>query len=537
VFGGDPADLAGVLRAHIEELGGVFLLFGKALSIRYDCLPVSFCEVLSKTPDCSPPLDAAAVTRTIESELGKPLQESFSFFDDKFTGSNWLSQTHKAAITADDPVMVIVRRPGLTPIVEADLAALGHILTLLDFFAIPRRLQLARQFPDFRRRILQGLSLLTEARNMERLAAQASNNPHEYIPHVYHSHTTANMLTVEQLEGTPLSEITDALARTPSPLTSLGELPAGQIDPKKIARNLLFNHLHQILNGKYLHCDPTPEVMVVLDDNVIGYRDCWAVQRIDSPFFERQLEVISAVRASDVSSLVQTMWEYVDAPIDAPVAEFEASVRELVSEWLDLADDARATPADRDVRLLFVKILENFRRFQILAPAAILVYYHVFATTIATIQSLAQDFDLRAEMSDLFQRMLTERIEKEIDTRTITQTVLEYEQFLVTLPRQVRQVLRAAQQDQSPVMRSVNPWELRAWSLLRVLATFSMLAAVAVWIWRQWKPTSVSAAYSSPAILLTMLFGALAVRHISRIGYDRCAMGRRRMRWSRAHIA
>jgi ubiquinone biosynthesis protein len=428
LFRDSPADLARVLRSHLQELGGVYFLVGQILSLRYDCFPPAFCEEIGNLADTSEPLDPAVAIQVIEQELGRPLQDLFSSFDKSTNSVDWLGQAHMAAITDDDPVVVTIRRPGLASMVNTDLAALRVIVGLIDFLGILGRVALGREFPEFRRRTFEGLTLITEARKADRLAAQSSDNPRQYVPQVYWSHTASGVMTRERVNGTSLAEIVAAAAAGPQSVAigSSQQPAAGRIDLPAVARNLLYNHLHQMLNGKYVHCSPRPAILTVLEDNTIGYCDFRAVERIESRFSQQQMDVISAVRAGDVDSLFRTLWEWVDSPNDNAAVEFEASFHQRVSEWLDLADDQRTTPSERDLRRLIAGILDDFRRFQIPAPAALLAYYHAFSITTMTIEILAPDLDMQAELAAFFQAMLTERIEKSIDTRTLAHTVLEW---------------------------------------------------------------------------------------------------------------
>src|ERR1700748_3150653 len=113
-----PADLARVLAGHLTELGGTFLLVGEVLSLRRDSFPPSFCEGRANLRDATPPLDTAIALETVERELGRPIHELFPVFARSACGGDWLGQTYVAKITDDDPVVVTVRRPGLTSIVE-----------------------------------------------------------------------------------------------------------------------------------------------------------------------------------------------------------------------------------------------------------------------------------------------------------------------------------------------------------------------------------------------------------------------------------
>ena len=524
-----PADLARVLAGHLRELGGTFLLVGEVLSLRRDCFPPAFCEGLASLKDATPPLATAVAIQTVEHELGRPIHELFSAFEKSASGGDWLGQTYTAEITDDDPVVVTVRRPGLTSMVETDLAALRVIVDFIDFLGVLGRVRLGSQFEAFRRHTLENLSLVTEGRKTDRLAAQTDANPRQYVPQVYWSHTTPNVLTMERVDGTPLDEIVSAAAGADSLVSRPGQEPAAQIDLSIIARNLLYNHLHQILNGKYVHCSPVPALLAVLVDNTIVYRDCRAVERLDSRFSQQQLEVISAARAGDVDSLFRSLWDWVEGPYDAPV-EFEASFHRRVSEWLDSMDDRQAAPSERNVRRLLAGIIDDFRRFQIAAPAGLLAYYHAFAITTVTVEILAPNLEIDAELAGFFQAMLTERIEKKIDTHTLSHTVLEYEQFLVALPHQFREFMRQVRQSQSPVVRTVDVWELRGWSLLQLLTTLAILAIAAAWLWPQWSGAGLMGVRIPATVFITAICSLFVLRRVCRLRYDQCAMGSRKMR-------
>jgi predicted unusual protein kinase regulating ubiquinone biosynthesis (AarF/ABC1/UbiB family) len=320
-----------------------------------------------------------------------------------------------------------------------------------------------------------------------------------------------------------------AAAGADSLVSRPGQQAAMQIDLSTIARNLLYNHLHQVLNGKYAHCNPLPALLAVLEDNTIVYRDCRAVERLDSRFSQQQLEVISAARAGDVDSLFRSLWDWVEGPYDAPV-EFEASFHRRVSEWLDAVEDRQTALSERSVRRLLAGIIDDFRRFQIAAPAALLAYYNAFAITTMTVEILAPDLDIDAELAGFFQQMLTERIERKIDTRTLSHTVLEYEQFLVALPHQFREFMRQVRQRQSPVVRTVDVWELRGWNLLQLLATLTILAIAAAWLWSQWNGAGFPGVRIPATVFITAICSLLILRRVCRLRYDQCAMGSRKMR-------
>jgi predicted unusual protein kinase regulating ubiquinone biosynthesis (AarF/ABC1/UbiB family) len=529
-----PAGLARTLGSHLGKLGGTFLLIGQALSFRHDWFPAAFCEELGKLRDTTPPLGEQEVRSIVEQELGRPIDEMFSSFETAPLRADWLGQSHRAAISESDPVIVTLRRPALTSLVESDLAVVRVILWIVAFFGVLGRPRSRGEFATFQRRVIEGLSLVNEARKADRLAMQTDENQRQYVPQVYWAHTTENVLTTERVNAVALEEMLSAQARHVA-LTSppVQESPEGNAQPhlnaSTVARNLLHNHLHQVLNGRYVHCNPVPANLAVLENGTIVYVDCRAVERIDPRLSSQQMVVLSAARAGDLDSLFQSLWSWVEGPWDSPV-EFEASFYRRLSDWLDSVADRQSVPAKSRVRGLLAGIVDDFRRFQIPAPEALLAYYNAFSATALTAEALAPEMDIDAELAVLLQEILTARIEKKIDARTLAQTVLEYEDFLVGLPHQFHEFMRQVRRSQWPVVRTINLGELRTWNLLQLLTSLATTALVIAWLWSRWNRAGPQGLLSTTFVVIAILF-LLVLRRVCQLNYDRCAMGHRRMRY------
>jgi predicted unusual protein kinase regulating ubiquinone biosynthesis (AarF/ABC1/UbiB family) len=373
--------------------------------------------------------------------------------------------------------------------------------------------------------------LTRKARKADRFAAQADEMVGQYVPNIYWSHTTDNLLTVELVEATPLSEIILnsqqglSLAQTPDETSS--DL---QINPRVIAQNLLGNFMHQILSGRYVHCNPTPASLSVLRDNTIVYFDWQAVERIDTRLARQQLEVISAARAGDFDSLFHGLWDWTDGPYGVPI-EFEASIYRRFSDWWESTADKNSLPSERSLLLLISGVLDDFRKYHISAPEALLAYYHAFVTTIHTVEVLAPKLDVEDVLARSLQKNLTERIEKKIDMQTLSHTVLEYEEFLVSAPHQLRELMRLVRQNQSAVVKTVEVNKLQTWDILQSLTTWTILAIVIAWIWTKISGEAFNY-YRVPAIYVAIAVCSLLVmRRGFQLRYERCAMGSRRMRY------
>jgi ubiquinone biosynthesis protein len=115
------------LRLALEDLGPTFVKFGQALSTRADLLPPDFLAEFSKLQDDVPALPAGVAEATIAAELGQPVGELFAGFDPVPIAAASIAQVHQATLASGERVAVKVRRPGIGPTIEGDLAILGQL--------------------------------------------------------------------------------------------------------------------------------------------------------------------------------------------------------------------------------------------------------------------------------------------------------------------------------------------------------------------------------------------------------------------------
>ena len=127
------------LRRAFENGGPTFAKLAQQLSMRADMLPYAYCAELSKMLDRVPPIARPQKpSRSLSAICSRPLGEVFAAFDPDPIGSASLACVYQARLRTGERVAVKVRRPGIGPLIAADLRAMDWLLVLGETLTIIR---------------------------------------------------------------------------------------------------------------------------------------------------------------------------------------------------------------------------------------------------------------------------------------------------------------------------------------------------------------------------------------------------------------
>lgn len=238
--------IAADFRALATRLGGVLIKVGQFLSARVDVLPPEVTVELSGLQDAVAPEPFAAIRQLAEAELGAPLAERFSAFEELPLASASLGQAHRAQLSDKiPPVVVKIQRPNIEAIVATDLAALRLVGNWLHRYPpLRRRANIPALLNELSHAIFDELDYIKEGHNAETFAANFQARPGVLVPRVIWTHTTRRVLTLEDVSGI---KITDYDAIT-----------AAGIDRAAVAQRLADTYLKQIFEDGFFHADPHP---------------------------------------------------------------------------------------------------------------------------------------------------------------------------------------------------------------------------------------------------------------------------------------
>jgi predicted unusual protein kinase regulating ubiquinone biosynthesis (AarF/ABC1/UbiB family) len=187
-------------RALAISLGGLWIR-SAFLSSRVDVLPKFITDELSGLQDEVPTEPSDHMTAVVDAEFGRPVAETFSWFDPEALASASLGQVHRARLPDGHPGVGKIQRPGIEQIIRVDLAALTRVLGWLKRYkTISRRADLDALLAEFSRTLWAELDYLAEAENARAFQTMFADDPSVRIPAVHAEQTTSGCWTLEDVD-------------------------------------------------------------------------------------------------------------------------------------------------------------------------------------------------------------------------------------------------------------------------------------------------------------------------------------------------
>ncbi len=266
------------IRKTVEELGPTFIKLAQILSTRPDLIPLDLAEEFSKLQDQVEPLPFEQIEPIFIQEFGKSVDE---LFEGELTllASASLGQVYKGRLKNNQEVAIKVLKPGVTKMIELDIAIMRKIATLLENklqnYGIDSPLAIIE---EFERTIKKELDFSIEALNLKRFAKNFENDTTIFVPKLFEELSSSLVLTMEYIQGIKVSNIK--------------ELKNAGLDPKKIAKRGFNLIAKQIFLYRFFHADPHPGNIFVLLDGRIAFIDFGMMGSISQKDRKHFLEVI-----------------------------------------------------------------------------------------------------------------------------------------------------------------------------------------------------------------------------------------------------
>ncbi|KWK55967.1 ABC transporter [Burkholderia stagnalis] len=290
-----PGDRDAVrFRKMLEQLGPAFVKFGQLLSLRRDLLPETWIEELQRLQDEVAVFPGAQAISIIERELGRPIGQLYAKFDEVPLAAASIGQVHGARLDDGANVVVKVQRPGIEPVIHADVSIMRFLARQLECY-VPesRRFGPTDLVEEFARLIADELDYQTEGRNGDRLRTNFIDDPDIFVPRICWELTSRRVLTMERSVGHKLVQL---------PLRDTRER-------QRLARLLMESFLKQVFEHGFFHGDPHPGNVFVSADGQLCFHDFGIMGELSAHDQGALAELILAVGSGDISLMVDAYFE------------------------------------------------------------------------------------------------------------------------------------------------------------------------------------------------------------------------------------
>lgn len=413
------------IRMALEELGPTFVKLGQILSTRPDQIGVALAEELSRLQKDAPADSPSAVRGLVETELGQPIDELFSEFSDEPLASASIGQVHAARLVSGEDVVVKVQHPGIQRRVYVDLEILMALAQLAERIPEFAPYRPRATIAEFQRVLRRELDFGREERNLQQFAHYFRESRTIRIPQSYPSLSTSRVLTMERLDGIPLSQL---VARADP-----------EYDREAIARTGAEAYLDMVFGEGFYHADPHPGNLLILPGGAIGLLDFGMVGRLEDSLREDMEDMLMAIGDHDSAQLTSIVMQIGATPpelderaLSVDLADFVAHFANQPLETLDLSG-------------ALYEMIEIVRRHHIVLPSSIGLLIKMLIVLEGTGRMLQPSFSLMEVIKPYQKRMLLRRISPARHFRKLRRILYEVEQLAELLPRRIRDILQQVQ--------------------------------------------------------------------------------------------
>lgn len=283
------AALSRRLRESFEELGPAYIKVGQIISSGRGLYPDELVEEFKRCRDQVTPEPFEAVKQIVEEELGRPLDEVFSFFDRDCVAAASIAQVHAATLVTGEQVVVKVQRPDVYERIRLDIAAMAwmarRLIGRIPVATLANPLALVEVFAET---ILEELDFRLEAQNMLDVGKgiHDAGQSAVIVPRPHPELVTRRMLVMERLYGYSYDDV-EAIKR------------AG-IDTEQVVRSMMISFLEGAMIFGVFHGDLHGGNLFIMEDGRVALLDFGITGRLKE---KQRSAFLRAMMSGSVSDL------------------------------------------------------------------------------------------------------------------------------------------------------------------------------------------------------------------------------------------
>ncbi len=424
------------LRLALQELGPSFVKLGQSFSNRDDLLPQDLIIELQKLQDRVEIVDID-VKMILEKSLDIVVDECFNYIDTTPIAAASIAQVYKAQLKNGQDVILKIKRPNIDKTIQADLLLLKDLVNLIDTYSdIGDQINLKNALFAFEKSLWEELSLSNEKNNILRFQKNFKNNKDTYVPKVFEDYCDNNILTMEFVEGTKI--------------TNIASLASQNFDVKILAEKGYQLFVSQILDYGFFHADPHAGNILVNKEGQIVFIDFGAIGTIpesDQSILENLILNFVAQKPDKIIRNLKKLAVYYSIPNDR---QFENDVLEILNTIHN------SSLKDINVSAIMSKMKDVLKENRLVMPD----YFYLLFKGISLIDGVGRainpDLDVVSSLKPYSKKILFKKLNPEKLAKKGFNKLTDLSDHFEEIPNELRSVLHKLDDSQLSLQTEIK---------------------------------------------------------------------------------
>lgn len=410
------------LRMSFENLGPTFVKLGQLLATRPDLIPQDFVDEFKKLHDQVKPIPFTDVKAVLFSQYGD-VGAVFKHVEEMPLASASIAQVHRATLIDGSEVVIKVQRPGIVHTINEDLTVLYSLAQVLDRY-IPevRVFNPVGIVDEFFKNLELETNFIIEANNILRFTKNFTDDPIVKIPHVYLEYTTQQVLVMENLNGTPLSQFE--------------KLQKQGVNTELIVKRGMRVFFKMVFQDKFFHGDLHAGNIFIMSGEKLGLVDFGVVGRLSEKTRDAIADMFVSLASQDYERLA---YQYVDlGPYNekTDIDQFARDLRDLIAPYFGLSFKNVNTGR------VLMDSTAMAARHGVAVPRDLMLFFKSLVTLEGMGRLVVRDFDMLSQIIEISDEIVKAKYDPNKVIKDLAFVAKDAAGLMYSLPRQIRQLAR-----------------------------------------------------------------------------------------------
>lgn len=363
-------------REELLDLGPTFVKLGQIASTRADLYPPEFTKELESLQDDVPFVE-------IDTDINYDI---FKEFDDIPFKSASIGQVHMGTLHNGEKVVVKIKRLGILNIMKEDTDTIRDIVYFLERIGIDTGNSSGLVLDESIEYLLGEADYKQEINNAIKFRKSMKDVEWVKVPRVYKKYSTDDMIVMEYVPSTKLTEITDK-----------------RVNKKKICEALINSYVIQTMDNGIFHADPHPGNLGFSSKGKLVFYDFGLLVPLSDELRDGFTKLFGFIVTRDTAGIVDTLVKLgVIVPTSSDITDIELFF-ETILGYLETLDGSGIVNDDLAVQLAVEK--------PFVVPSSFVYLAKAFSTIEGICLKLDPDFNYFTYLEPLIQQQLIESVD------------------------------------------------------------------------------------------------------------------------------